>query len=289
MSTTAQAFSAFLESITTTDYQKTITIPARKKGVDTRLFDEFPATSDMPYLHGILMGSAAKGTIIRPIDDVDVLAVFDNSKDAWSTYKWDSKSFIYRIRDAYDGVSIQQVGTRGQAVRVFYKDGGHVDVAPVFSQGGDVYHLPDGTGGWLLTAPTTANKWFADKHKALSFHLGPMVRLLKAWNRAHSKRIRSFHLETVAAATFSSLGSNYRDALQKFFEWAPTRLYVNDPGGQSGDLSSYLTYTGRQELIKALNSAAYRASLANAAETRGDHAEAKRLWKIILGESFPTS
>lgn len=287
--TPAQAFSQFLEDITATDYQKSTFIPNRKASVDQKLGDAFPSTSDMPYLQGSLMGSASKGTIIRPLDDIDVLAVFSNENGAWSKYAYDSKSFIYRIRDAYDGLMIQQVGTRGQAVRVFYKTGGHVDVAPVFHQGNGVYHLPDGTGGWLLTAPNTANTWYADRNKTLGYHLGPVVRLLKSWNRAHSKRFRSFHLETVAATTFSSLGSNYRDALQKFFEWAPTFLNVTDPGGYGGDLGAYLTWNGQQELLQALSAAAERAKKANAAEASGDHDEAKRLWRLVLGDDFPTS
>lgn len=101
--------------------------------------------------------------------------------------------------------------------------------------------------------------------------------------------MRSFHLETVAGTAFGSLGSNYRDALQKFFEWAPNCLSVTDPGGQSGDLSGYLTWTARDQLKQALSSANDRASKALAAEARADHAEAKRLWKIILGDDFPTN
>ena len=287
--TTAQAFAQFLESITATEYQDKTFIPARKRSVDDRLSAKFPSTSDLPYHKGLLMGSAAKNTIIRPFDDIDVLAVFSNEKNAWNKYRYDSKSFIYRIRDAYDGVSAQQVGTRGQAVRVFYESGGHVDVAPVFWVGDDVYSLPAGDGSWIHTAPTTANAWYLEKHRELSYHLSPLVRLLKCWNRAHSKRLRSFHLETVAGTTFSSLGTNYRDALQKFFEWAPTRLSVQDPGGQGGDLSSYLTWNGRQQVLTALSSANERAQSAVRAEAAGNHAEAKRLWRIVLGDDFPTN
>lgn len=285
--TTAQAFTQFLSDITATDYQKTSIIDSRKSGVDRDLGDAFPSTSDMPYWGSILMGSASKNTIIRPLDDVDVLAVFSNENQAWNKYWNDSYGFIYRVRDAYKGYHIQQVGTRGQAVRVFYENGGHVDVAPVFLQGNDIYHLPNGSGGWLLTAPTVANDWFTEQNRTLSYQLAPLVRLLKAWNRAHSKRMRSFHLETVAASIFSSLGSNHRDALQKFFEWAPNHLYVNDPGGHGGDLSSYLTWNARQDLLNALSSAEGRARKANEAEARGDHEEAKRLWRIILGSNFP--
>lgn len=287
--TTAQAFTQFLEGLTATDYQKTSIVQARKETVDERLFEKFPSTSDMPYSTGILMGSAAKGTIIRPFDDIDVLAVFSNAGNAWTKYQWDSQGFIYRIRDAYAGVSIQQVGTRGQAIRVFYENGGHVDVAPVFSAGNDIYKLPNGSGGWIDTAPTVANQWFSTRNQELSYHLAPLVSLVKAWNRAHSKRMQSFHLETVAGTVFESLGSNYREALQKYFEWAPNYLSVNDPGGQSGDLSGYLNWTGRDQIKQALSSANDRASKALTAEARADHAEAKRLWKILLGDDFPTN
>lgn len=285
--TTAQAFRTFLEDITATDNQKSTFIPNRKASVDEDMGKAFPSTSDMPYWKGILMGSASKGTIIRPLDDIDVLAVFSNENGVWGKYVYDSRAFIYRVRDAYNGFRTQQVGTRGQAVRVFYKSGGHVDVAPVFHQGDDIYHLPNGTGGWLLTAPTIANAWYLERNRVLGYQLGPLVRLLKAWNRAHSKHFRSFHLETVAATTFGSLGSNHREALQKFFEWAPGHLDVSDPGGMGSSLSTYLTYAGRQNLLMALSAAADRARRANEAEDRGDHAEAKRLWRIILGSSFP--
>lgn len=287
--TTAQAFSEFLSGITVTDYQKSTFIPNRKKSVDNDLSAAFPLTSDMPYWKGILMGSASKNTIIRPLDDIDVLAVFSNEKQAWDKYRWDSKSFIYRIRDAYNGFHVQQVGTRGQAIRVFYQTGGHVDIAPVFLSSDDVYMLPDGSGGWIKTAPTIANDWFSRRNSELGYQLAPLVRFAKSWNRAHSKRMRSFHLETVAATIFTSIGSNLRNALQLFFESAQSNLYVSDPGGHSGDLSSNLTYQGRIELTSALASAADRSKKANEAEARGDHAEAKRLWKIILGDDFPTS
>lgn len=286
--TTSQAMAAFLDDITVTDYQKTSIIGARKDSVVENLTAAFPSSADLPFDRAILMGSAAKGTIVRPIDDVDVLAIFSNVNNAWEKYRWDSKNFIYRIRRAYDGVETAQVGTRGQAVRVFFQTGGHVDVAPVFSYGGDVYALPDGAGGWLSTAPTVATAWFGERNKTLNYNLAPLVRLLKKWNAAHSKRLRSFHLETIAGTVFESLGSNRRSGLARFFEWAPGRLDVQDPGGQSGSLSGYLTWTARSAAIDALNSAASHARAAEAAEAKGDHEEAKRQWRIILGASFPT-
>lgn len=278
---------AFLETITVTDYQKTSIIEGRKNSVVENLTDAFPSTSDLPFSNAILMGSAAKKTIVRPLDDIDVLAVFSNVNDAWNKYRWDSQAFLYRVRRAYDGLEAAQVGARGQAVRIFFQTGGHVDVAPVFSYGNDVYGLPKGDGGWINTAPTVANTWFSKKNADLNYNLSPLVRLLKKWNNAHSKRLSSFHLETIAANTFSTLGSNRQSGLSNFFEWAPSRLDVSDPGGQSGLLSGYLSWSVRQDVVQSFSVAAGRATKAREAEASGDHEEAKRLWRIILGDSFP--
>ncbi len=287
MTTTSQAMTQFLTDISVTDYQKTSIIKARKDSAIANLTEAFPTSSDLPFSRAVLMGSAAKGTIVRPIDDIDVLAVFSDENDAWSTYRYDSQAFLYRIRRAYSGVEIAQVGARGQAIRVFFKNGGHVDVAPVFFHGNDVYGLPNGTGGWINTAPTVANAWFAQRHADLGYNLAPLVRMLKKWNNAHSKRLRSFHLETIAAHTFKTLGSNRQSGLASFFEWAPSHLDVSDPGGQSGTLSSYLNWSGRQDVLQALDSAAERSARARKAEVDGDYVEANRLWRIILGSSFP--
>lgn len=160
-------------------------------------------------------------------------------------------------------------------------------MAPVFFHGNDVYALPSGDGGWINTAPMLANAWFAKKHADHGYNLAPLVRLLKKWNLAHSRRLRSFHLETIAANTFKTLGSNHQSALASFFVWAPAHLDVTDPGGQSGTLSSYLSTARRQEVVDSWASAAERARKAREAEAAGDHAEAKRLWRIILGTGFP--
>jgi hypothetical protein len=83
------------------------------------------------------------------------------------------------------------------------------------------------------------------------------------------------------------LSSNRRTGLQKFFEWAGSHLDVTDPGRQSGLLSGYLSYDSPTDVKRPFEAAAERAVKANAAEESGDHEEAKRLWRIVLGTSFP--
>src|SRR5579871_3107938 len=96
--TTAAAFTEFGAKLRLTDAQKA-TVTQRRQRVDAILRQAFPTSSNMPLLSTHVIGSARRKTIIRPLDDIDVLAVFDDS-EVWSSYKNDSRRLLYRVRDA---------------------------------------------------------------------------------------------------------------------------------------------------------------------------------------------
>lgn len=284
--TTAKAFEEFKEVLRLTEAQKE-TVKSRKDMTTIYLKSSFGSTSDLPLDTTKLIGSADRGTIIRPLDDVDVMAIFTNKDNIFEKYRFDSKKFLYRIRDSLNEYNVQVVGARGQAVRLFYKSAPHVDIAPVFRWSGGGYALPKGDGGWLTTDPDQHDDWIAQRNRELNSRLKPMIRMIKRWNNVHSKYLKSFHIEVIVANAFSSLDGDSRDACEKFFRWGQDHLSVSDPAGHSGDLSSYLTWSSRSSVISNMQSAAQRATNANAAELRGDHEEAIRLWRIIFGSEFP--
>lgn len=114
-----------------------------------------------------------------------------------------------------------------------------------------------------------------------------MCKLVRRWNGVHSHRFESFHLEVMVASMFKSIGSNYRDALKVFFEIAPGRISVSDPAGHSGQIEDYLTNDARRAIKSRFAEALDRSKKAIAAEGRGDHTEANRLWRIEPGDEFP--
>jgi hypothetical protein len=284
--TTWDAFDEFKAKLKLTEAQQN-TVGARRTTTDGYLRDAFPATSDLPFSRSTLVGSAGRHTIIRPLDDVDVMAEFNNKNNIFERYRHDSQAFLYRIRDALSGYSVKIVGARGQAVRLFYTNAPHVDIAPVFKWNGAGYALPNGTGAWLTTDPVFHSQWLDEQKKALGTQLRPLIRMMKRWNSEHSNYLKSFHLEILVASGFTSLGNDTRQACEMFFRWAQSNLSVNDPAGHSGDLSSYLTTTRRLNLLSNLASAQGRAERANAAEALGNHREAIRLWRVVFGGEFP--
>lgn len=285
--TTASAFDEFKAKLEPTPTQ-TETVESRRAMTHKYLSDSFGNSSNLPLVQTTLIGSASRGTIIRPLDDVDVLAEFSNVNNMWETYRYDSKAFLYRVRDALAGYRVEIVGARGQAVRLFYASAPHVDIAPVFKYSNGSFALPNGSGGWLTTEPSVHNAFIDKRHQELAYNLKPLIRLLKRWNNVHSKYLKSFHLELLVASSFSSLGKNSRQAAEIFFRYTQTHLSVQDPAGHSGDMAGYLTLTNRQNVIANLEAAHERAARANVAESNGDHREAIRLWRIVFGDEFPT-
>lgn len=289
--TVAQAFVEFGAKIAPTTAQEQ-TIASRRTAVEGFLAKKYLSNSTMPLTHVRTIGSAGRKTLIRPVDDLDVFAVFDDSQ-VWSSYQYDSKQLLYRVREALAGYSVQTVGSRGQAVRLFYTSGPHVDITPAFpvkdfwgQPAG--YYIPKGDGGWQQTDPYKHHDFIATRNQELGGYLKPLVRLLKRWNSVHSSRLKGFHLEVMTQAIFSSLGSNTRDAVVMFFEYAGGRLHVNDPAGYSGDLASSWSWQKQQDVQQSFTTAHDRAAEALQAESGGNPAEAIRLWRIIFGSEFPS-
>lgn len=287
--TTPLAFSEFEEKINPTENEKN-SINNKRLTAHKYLSGVFDSNRDMPLIRTSLIGSAERNTQVRPLDDVDVMAVFSDVNNVYeNTYRTDSHTFINRVRDALNEYSTELiVGTRGQAVRLFYKQGVHVDIAPVFISGESGYLLPDGSGGWKTTDPDEHTRWLNEKNVSLGYHLKPVIRLLKKWNKVHSKHYHSYHLEVAVAEAFVSLDWDYRDALAKFFGWAKDHIDSNDPAGHSGNLASYLSNDMRSALRSRLENAESRADDAVEAEKNGDHEKSIRLWRIELGADFPS-
>ena len=287
--TAAQAMAAFLAEITPTDKQLQ-DVSSKRESTAGYMKEAFSESSDLPVKRVILIGSASRGTLIRPVDDVDVLAEFTNKDKVFERYRHDSTAFLQRIRTALNAkTSIKDIGARGQAVRLFYVNGAHVDIAPVFKWSESGYALPSGDSGWITTDPEAQSAWFTSRKAQVGDALTGTIRLAKRWNAVHSKRMHSYHLEVAVSTTFSAVGTNYREAMAKLFEWLPQHLDVDDPAGHSGRLSSYLSRASRDALVDRLGEALQRANKAIRAEAEGNHAEAKRLWAVEMGAEFPTA
>jgi hypothetical protein len=188
--TAAQAMAQFVDTISPTEAQRA-DINSKVSATRGYLQTAFPSSSDLPLKRVILIGSADRGTIIRPVNDVDVLAEFTNKDSVFEKYRHDSGAFLQRIRTALNAkTSIMQIGVRGQAVRLFYQSGAHVDIAPVFKWSGSGFALPSGDGGWITTDPEAQAVWYSERKTKVGSSLTPVAKLARRWNNVHSKRFQ---------------------------------------------------------------------------------------------------
>ncbi len=114
--TTAEAFNQFKEKLLLTDPQNNL-IKSRRTTVAGYLAESFSDASDLSLSTTKLIVSASRSTIIRPLDDIDILAIFNNKNEIFERlYRNVSQRFLYRIRDALNKYKVEVVGARGQAV-----------------------------------------------------------------------------------------------------------------------------------------------------------------------------
>ena len=143
--TVSEAWRTFVGRITPTAEQK-VTMHERRQRAHAALVQAF-AGSDMPLLRTELVGSAGRGTIVCPLNDVDVFAVFDNSI-VWSGYKRDSKKLLHRLRDALSENYNIKAGARGQSMRLIFKELPNVEIVPAFVVNTGEYLIPGARAFW---------------------------------------------------------------------------------------------------------------------------------------------
>src|SRR5262245_49859185 len=178
-STVPKAFDEFEAKLRPTDNQKA-TIASRRTVTANYLSQSFGSGSGMELLSTKVIGSADRDTMIRPIGDVDVLAVFEDA--AFYEYQNNSRKFLYRVRDALSKYNVKVVGARGQAVRLFYSEAPHVDIVPAVVRDSGGYFIPSGETDfwgrhkWLTTDPDEHTRWMSERNKALGYNLKPLIR-----------------------------------------------------------------------------------------------------------------
>ncbi|MCK9898341.1 nucleotidyltransferase [Frankia sp. AgB32] len=282
--TTARAF-AKLDDLIRLSVEDKAVIAARRDEADRALRAIFPPRCALPLVGVATIGSAGRDTMISPLDEVDIFAVFSAANSAWKRFRWDSRDLVLCVRNAIGGERIQTIGSRGQALRIVYDSPPDVHLVPAFDHPRAGYVMPDRVGGWLPTRPERHLSWMAD--------LGPRVmsavRLLKAWNRVCGSHLRSFHIEALAGQVLAGRGLNTRQGLAEVFRHMDEDgLAVADPADVRGDLSGYVRPEDLEVLGENIRLARLYSAKAVAAEQAGNHEEAVALWGSVFGPEFPT-
>lgn len=281
--TIAQGFAKFSSNLEISDLQAE-TVSTRQQNLRNLVASEFTV------LDSFLTGSYKRNTMLAPLAeaDVDVFVVLDPSYYPKHTPVSLLEAVRSALRKQYP--STPRFSKSGQAVTITFSDF-QVDVVPAFNRQGGGYLIPNANNSsWTSTDPTKHESIWTEQNKWHAGDLVPFIKMVKCWNREHSRFLRSFHLETVVLETLRNVTmSNRESAVRYFFDKARTNAWsaTNDPAGYGGDLSTYLNSSDKVEVQKRATAAYERAKDAETYIAAGRIAEAYERYRIIFGDYFP--
>lgn len=279
----SEGFGEFRSSLEITDLQLAV-VSTRQQRVREAL------ETKLDVRDSFLTGSYARSTMIAPLAqaDIDVFVVL--SADYFKGHSPSSLLELVRegLRSTYP--KTPRISKNGQAVTIRFTDF-LVDAVPAFFRKGGGYLIPDTeTGRWIATNPKRHVELWSEANE---FHQGdfvPLVKMLKAWNRAHSERFRSFHLETLVRSIFAeTVIDDFPSALRYFFDQAQGKVdyQLAEPAGYGGDVGAYMT----GDLLKAAKDGLLRAEgwalKAEAAVADEAIDLAFSQYRLIFGDYFP--
>lgn len=246
-------------------------------------------------------GSLARGSHIEPINDVDLLVVFDaDEHPEWGSGPGTAESALEETRERVKSLlgsdgSVAQVvhHTRVQshAVKCFLDDPKDpdaftVDVVPALRHPDTGFLIPEKDNDcWIQTDPIYLIGEVLDRHEASGETFVPMLRLLKRWSKDNGALIKGLAIE-VLALDHLPVDRPRPSSLSEFFTSAAASIHepIEDPAGHCGEIQPNLDRSAAWEKLNESSDFAWRAV---EAQNRGETDQAACLWRKVFGSIFP--
>lgn len=275
MSTLLQSINDLIENISVTDRQEE-NIEASFNNLQTQLTKD---ESGLSVKEVFLNGSYERDTIIRPLDDVDLFAVIDESEYCVDGVDPKPQTVLTNFKNYLNGLNEykDKVKQDRPCVTVFLSDK-NFDVLPSLRKSGALYIPNESLDGWIFTDPKTHSDNLDAVHRKRSYKVKNVVKAVKYWKRENKQNIPSFHVEEVAINVFNLYDfTNYEEGIRLWFNHAEGFL-------SSNKFKSYDEYDKVKSKIKSVKDKLNEAKKLN---DEKKVAEAKKIWKDIFGKEFP--
>lgn len=242
-------------------------------------------------------GSLARGTHKDPVNDVDLVAVFDgDAHPDWNEPGESAEAALEHLRAAAmrrlgpSGTEdVRLTRLRNHSVKCFLDDPDDpgaftVDVTPALVRDGSGIYIPEKTNRcWVASDPRFLIDRVAERHAEWN-EFARLVRVLKRWNSDHGAHMKSLTIEVLA---LHHLPVRARpNAIAAFFAAAQDAAWdpIVDPAGLCGPIEPDLDCAAASA---ALATAAGLADRAIEAAANGEKQHAQCLWRKVFGDVFP--
>ncbi len=231
MQTLRQAFEDFLQSLELTDNER-----AEASRQHTNMRTELQKRLLLET--NFLSGSYARKTAIRPLNDIDVFVVLAETDDV--SRRLGPAALLDTIETTLAAIYPGKTTTRqARSVNIEFSGTGIAyDVVPAFSDGEEVYLIPNGNSGWMPTNPKDHQALSTDANERSGKKLKPLLKAVKHAKNVHESTARSFHLEVLSWEVLRSAPDNYVDGLILLLDGLAQRICAPcpDPAGLGEDI-----------------------------------------------------
>jgi len=286
---------AFNDLQATVDADKALVEEARARR--NKVAGAFEKGSDVDET--VYIGSIARATQIEPINDVDLVVVYDKDDHPdWGSEGPSAEEALEetqgRVVDYFGSDGTEEKGfvrlarADNHAVKCFLDDPDHpdaftVDVVPALRTEAGILKITEkDSRRWIETDPEYLNQRGRERHEEWREYRR-LVRVLKRWNADHERTMLPLLVEVMA---IEHLPIDERPrALQAFFAAAVPAVSpeITDPAGIS-PIQPDLDVAAAREKLEAAADASWRAVTA---ADRGDTDLAACYWREVFGKIFP--
>lgn len=246
-------------------------------------------------------GSLARSTQREPINDVDVIIVFEvDDHPDWGLPGESAEEALKHTGSRINALLGSTNGTFAKEVRLA-RPGNHavkcflddpddsdaftVDAMPALRLPDGVLLVPEKSSKcWIRTNPEHLIQRVADRQRQWEL-FRPLVRVLKLWKDVQDTGLKSLTVE-VLALYHLPVETNRPRALYRFFNAIETAIAnaILDPADECGEIQPDLDVTKAKQAITAAARASWSAVTA---QDQGETERAACLWRSIFGDAFP--
>jgi predicted nucleotidyltransferase len=298
MSTVPQAFDNFMRGLELTPPEQE-KVSQQQNELRDRIRKELGGV-----VRDVIVGSYARKTAIRPLNDVDLFLELDPQVHG-ARHSREPQLLLEDVQRAlrrcYPSPG-PETRIQGRSVNIeFSRTKIGYDVIPAFrvhasgSGIAEVYDIPNRSRqNWIKTNPEVHKQRCIAANTNAGGMLNRLIKAAKHWNRGHrykngDKPLRSFHLEVMAYGAFTAKPADERRGLRDLFVSLESGINSRcpDPAGLGPDIDKDLSSVERQQARQMLQTAAQTARAAVQREEQGHYQEAWKLWRSLLGPEFP--
>lgn len=250
----------------------------------------------LQVLDSFLTGSYSRHTMIAPLNEADIDIFIVLSSDYFYHYNGQNGGqaglldlLKRRLRQTYP--KTPDISRNGQAVTIRFTDF-LVDVVPGFHRKGGGYLMPSSiTQTWIPTDPKKHVEIISKANFVHGSDFIPLVKMIKAWNKANGQYFGSFHLEVLALQILNGVTiSDFPSAIRYFFDRGRYLVAKEnpDPAGYGADVGNYINTTEKKkEAVRRFQVAYERSIQAEDYEKAGYTQTAVSSWSKLFTSHFP--